>query len=160
MTRFRMVARYMKKYPARFSFTCTIQVDGTRDSMSWSATSGKHSAWQFPRAPTTSFQGLRFAAGDQTGEIEVRNVSLHTGSVDRWIRDFEDGVALLNMSANDWTVDVGARCRRLLGTQDPWINNGKTGSGNGQVFTVPAKDGLVLVRIQGGGATVTEWITH
>jgi hypothetical protein len=57
-------------------------------------------------------------------------------------RDFEHGVALHNSSDVSHTVDLGAEFRKLLGTQNPELNDGGLTSS----VVLPPKDGLVLLR--------------
>ena len=59
-----------------------------------------------------------------------------------WRRDFENGVVLVNPTIFARTVKLEPGLRRLVGKQDPAINNG---SAVGQV-TLGPKDGIVLLR--------------
>jgi hypothetical protein len=59
-----------------------------------------------------------------------------------WRRDFQNGVVLVNPALVSRTVAVEAGLRRLVGTQDPVVNDGSAVS---QVILRP-KDGIVLRR--------------
>jgi hypothetical protein len=62
-------------------------------------------------------------------------------------------MVLANASGSSKTVSVGSNFRRISGSQDSGINNGQ----NVTSVTIPAYDGLVLVRREGagGGGTVS-----
>ncbi len=57
-------------------------------------------------------------------------------------RDFDNGIALVNVGATAQVVDLGGSFRHLRGTQDPAVNNGSTVTS----VTVPPSDGVVLLR--------------
>jgi hypothetical protein len=59
-------------------------------------------------------------------------------------RDFENGVALNNSSSESQTVELGPAFRKLRGTQNPALNNGQLVTS----VTIPAHDGLILLRTQ------------
>lgn len=62
-------------------------------------------------------------------------------------RDFEHGIVLNNDSTTPQTVELGGTYRKLSGKQDPRTNDGSTVTS----VTIPGRDGLVLLRIPGGG---------
>lgn len=59
-----------------------------------------------------------------------------------WRRDFQHGTVLVNSTSEARTVDLEADFERLHGAQDPAVNNGEIAG----TLTVPAEDGLVLLR--------------
>lgn len=59
-----------------------------------------------------------------------------------WRRDFEGGVALNNSTDSALAVVLEAPYRRLLGTQDPVVNDGSLAT----AVTIPAHDGRILLR--------------
>jgi Hypothetical glycosyl hydrolase family 15 len=59
-----------------------------------------------------------------------------------WRRDFENGIALLNMTSSAQTVALGGRFRRIRGRQDPVTNNGATVTS----VTLSGQDAIVLLR--------------
>lgn len=72
---------------------------------------------------TWTLTGLRISSGEQRGELRITDVNLRTGSSDRWVRYFDGGVSLLNLSDSPWTyqLDAGENCsgfRRIQGGQD------------------------------------------
>jgi hypothetical protein len=81
------------------------------------------------------------------------------GGPDVYRRDFEGGVALVNATDVAVTVNLGATFRKIKGTQAPSVNDGSLVT----AVTIPAKDGLVLLRpgpvgtfTVAGGATQTD----
>jgi hypothetical protein len=75
---------------------------------------------------------------------EARNLTGSTNPVKDgvWRRDFRNGTVLVNSTDAAKTVDLDAEFERLSGTQDPKVNSGDISS----VVTIPAKDGLILLR--------------
>ena len=59
-----------------------------------------------------------------------------------WRRDFENGVVLVNPTMFAKTVKLEPGLRRLVGNQDPAINDGSPAS----LMTLAPKDGIVLLR--------------
>jgi len=57
-------------------------------------------------------------------------------------RDFDNGVALVNMTNSSQTVALGGTFRRIQGTQDPVVNNGQSVSS----VTLAGQDGLIVLR--------------
>jgi hypothetical protein len=57
-------------------------------------------------------------------------------------RDFQHGIALNNSSSKSQRIALGGSFKKLKGTQDPSLNDGATVSS----ITVPAKDGIILLR--------------
>jgi hypothetical protein len=76
------------------------------------------------------------------GEALGQPVKLRTGRV--WRRDFKNGIALNNSTSKPVRIDLGARFKRLRGTQNPGVNNGKVVTR----VTLPAHDGLILLKIR------------
>ncbi len=75
---------------------------------------------------------------------DARNLTGQTNPVRDgvWRRDFRHGTVLVNSTNEAKTVDLDADFERLHGSQDPSVNNGEISS----VVTIPAKDGLILLR--------------
>lgn len=75
---------------------------------------------------------------------EARNLTGQTNPVRDgvWRRDFQHGTVLVNSTNEAKTVDLDADFERLHGAQDATVNNGEISS----VVTIPAKDGLLLLR--------------
>ncbi len=61
---------------------------------------------------------------------------------DVWQRQFENGVALVNSSANTQLVSLNGEYEKIHGTQDPTINDGSIVS----EVALPATDGLILLK--------------
>lgn len=107
----------------------------------------------FKTSTKTSVSKVTFESGEETGSIKIKNPSLHTGSPEHWIRYFENGAIILNMSDTDWEVTLDTTYssqgfQRLNGIYDTEINNGNKGNGTSKnTFTIPARDALVVKNI-------------
>jgi len=85
-----------------------------------------------------------FGVAEQTGTTELRNVRLFLGGSERWSREFENGLVLLNMTSNPWKVAVRkGYYQRLKGAQDPDINTGKFINHD---VVIPPRDALFLIK--------------
>jgi len=83
-----------------------------------------------------------FGFSEQVGSAAIRNIRMYKGGAERWTREFEHGRVFLNMTRTPWTVDVGtAAAQRLLGTQNPDINDGQVVNGT---LAVPSWDAVFL----------------
>ena len=60
-----------------------------------------------------------------------------------WKRGYTNGLTLVNPTASNLTIDVGAGYKYLTGTKDPLVNNGQPA----RVVTMPPKSGLILVKL-------------
>jgi hypothetical protein len=102
------------------------------------------STWRTVRLSffATGSAPLVFGFSEQIGSAAIRNIRLYKGGCERWMREFEHGRVYLNMTRTPWAVDVGSEAvQRLLGTQNPDINNGQVVSGK---LTVPSWDAVFL----------------
>jgi len=88
---------------------------------------------------------LRLGVGEQIGETHIQDIRLRRGGAERWVRDFERGKVLLNMTYRPWKVEIGEGYRYLHGEQDPDVNTGKTAA---KVIEVPPCDARFLVKQQ------------
>ncbi|MCX6782269.1 MAG: putative glycoside hydrolase [Candidatus Magasanikbacteria bacterium] len=61
---------------------------------------------------------------------------------DVWRREFTNGLAVVNSLAEEKEVDLGGEFEKLIGTQDPKVNNG----GIVSKIKVAAKDGLLMLK--------------
>ncbi|MDD5275480.1 MAG: hypothetical protein PHR16_05300 [Methylovulum sp.] len=85
-----------------------------------------------------------FGVAEQTGTTEIRNIKLYAGGAERWSREFEKGLVLLNMTDNPWRVAMKKGVyRHLKGSQAPEVNNGQPVENE---IVVPAQDALFLVK--------------
>ncbi|MCX7016600.1 MAG: hypothetical protein NTW86_29265, partial [Candidatus Sumerlaeota bacterium] len=86
---------------------------------------------------------LSFGVSEQVGKTSLRNIRLYAGGCERWSREFEHGLVLLNMTLEPWKASIpDGKYRRLKGSQCPEIN---TGEPVGSEATVPAWDALFLI---------------
>ncbi|MDO9106221.1 MAG: hypothetical protein Q7U57_14815 [Methylovulum sp.] len=85
-----------------------------------------------------------FGVAEQIGKTEIRNIKLYAGGAERWSREFEKGLVLLNMTNDPWRVAVRKNYyKRLKGSQAPEINNGQPVENE---VIIPARDALFLVK--------------
>jgi len=62
---------------------------------------------------------------------------------DVWRRDYENGLALVNATGNEQTVDLGQDYEKIIGRQDPSVNDGAIVDN----VQLGAHDGLILRKI-------------
>lgn len=62
---------------------------------------------------------------------------------DVWRRDYENGLALVNSTGNEQTINLGEDYEKIIGKQDPAINNGSIVDR----ITLSARDGVVLRKV-------------
>lgn len=107
----------------------------------------------FLTPPGDRLAELRFASGEDAGTLVVDDPTLELGSADRWVRYFDGGAVLLNMTPDAWTYSLdGAssstgyeRLTALNNTDADGVNTGAPGGGLNQLeFTVPALDALIV----------------
>lgn len=86
----------------------------------------------------------QFGVSEQVGSTSIRNIKIYSGSTERWSREFENGLVLLNMTIEPWKYKVqnGAYCR-LKGTEAPDVNNGEKIASE---IIVPPRDAVFLVK--------------
>ena len=85
---------------------------------------------------------LEFFLGHMpAGEVWFDDVHLQAGETNMWRRDFENGIVLVNPAVNSLDVPLGTPFRKILGTRDPFVNNGATIT----TATVGASDALFLI---------------
>ena len=68
-----------------------------------------------------------------------------------WRRDYENGIALVNPSGSPATVALHGTFRKIAGRQAPKVNDGTVAT----AVTIPAQDGIVLLRVPVLGASST-----
>ena len=84
----------------------------------------------------------RFALDKENTEVWIDAVYAFEGSATLMWREFENGAVLVNASGKTQTANLGATWRRILGTgQDP-VNDGRTLTS----VTLPPWDAAILVR--------------
>jgi hypothetical protein len=123
---------------------CFGMAEPSRKSLSVLA----ESDWQSYRlsyvAVENTAAGPLLGVSEQIGATEIRNIRLREGGCERWRREFENGLVLLNMTTRPWKVAVpDGAYRRLKGTQCPEIN---TGERVGSEIVAPPQDAVFLVR--------------
>ncbi|MDP2902808.1 MAG: hypothetical protein Q8N96_06830 [Methylovulum sp.] len=85
-----------------------------------------------------------FGVAEQVGKTEIRNIKLYAGGAERWSREFENGLVLLNMTSDPWRATVRkGYYNRLKGPQAPEINNGQPVENE---VIIPARDALFLIK--------------
>jgi len=61
---------------------------------------------------------------------------------DVWRRDYAHGVAMVNVTSQSQTVDLGGEYEKITGKQDPDVNDGSIVNS----VTLGAKDGLIMLK--------------
>lgn len=85
-----------------------------------------------------------FGVSEQIGTTQIRNIKMYDGGGERWMREFENGLVLLNMTGNPWTVELPEdKYKRLKGKQVPEINSGEMIK---HQVVIPANDALFLTK--------------
>ena len=92
--------------------------------------------------PGSSTTRLKFEVGGEDTEVWLDSVYLFRGDANVFKREFENGIAIANATAQSRTVQVGSGFRRIDGTQDRTVNNGTAVTS----VTLAPYDGIVLVR--------------
>lgn len=59
-----------------------------------------------------------------------------------WVRLYSNGMVIVNPTDRDVKLPVGSNYRRMLGAQEPAVNNGRTDS----AVVIPPRDGLLLLK--------------
>ncbi len=83
-----------------------------------------------------------FQIGNENTEIWIDAVYAFEGNADVFRRDFDNGIVVVNATPSARTVDLGGTFRRILGTQDPVVNNGAAVS----MITIDPYDSAILLR--------------
>lgn len=78
--------------------------------------------------------------GDSVASPISQNGQVQFNTSDIWRRDYEHGIALVNPSGEAQTIDLGNEYEKIIGSQDPFINNGQISDS----VTIPAKDGIIM----------------
>ena len=80
------------------------------------------------------------------GRLDIGAWYILPGRSNAISRDFDRALVLAvpGQDPYTFTLPAGANYRRLLGTQDPSVNDGSAVSGT---VTVPARDGLILAKV-------------
>ncbi len=78
--------------------------------------------------------------GDPSGEAVSVSGQTNFNNNEVWRREYQNGVALVNPSQTDQTVDLGGDYEKIIGKQDPTVNDGSIVD---QVV-IKARDGIVM----------------
>jgi len=95
---------------------------------------------------------ISFEIGGELTKILVDQLYLFAGTADIFRRDFENGIILANASATPQTIKLEKSYQRILGNLDTTANNGQTVT----EVTIPAHDGLFLIKASGIGSKATK----
>jgi hypothetical protein len=95
---------------------------------------------------TATSQDIRIRFGAMLGRLDIGAWYILPGRSHAISRDFDRALVLANPGPDPYTFQLpaGANYQRLLGTQDPTVNDGSAVSGT---VTVPARDGLILGKV-------------
>ena len=90
---------------------------------------------------TFGYARLELRVGGQTGDVWFDDVHFQRGAPHVYRRDFEYGMVLVNVLDQTLEVKLERTMRRILGNQDPAINDGSLGD----VITVQSGDAAFLL---------------
>ncbi|NJL70615.1 MAG: hypothetical protein HC888_02845 [Candidatus Competibacteraceae bacterium] len=95
---------------------------------------------------TAASQNITIRFGAMLGRLDIGAWYILPGRSHAISRDFDRALVLANPGPEPYTftLPVGANYQRLLGTQDPSVNDGSPVSGT---ITVPGRDGIVLAKV-------------
>jgi hypothetical protein len=88
------------------------------------------------------YDGYDVNLGNPIGEARTINGGTQIKE-DVWRRDYENGLALVNSTGNEQTINLGEDYEKIIGKQDPAINNGSIVDR----ITLSARDGVVLRKV-------------
>lgn len=92
--------------------------------------------------PTTGDAELRFEVGRESTTFWLDSVYVFQGNPDVFVREFDKGVVLVNATRTQQTIHFDRTLQRILGTQNPDVNNGLLLTS----VEVPAYDAAILVK--------------
>lgn len=95
---------------------------------------------------TETSQNIAIRFGAMLGRLDIGAWYILPGRSHAISRDFDRALVLANPGPDPYTftLPAGANYQRLLGTQDPAVNDGSAVSGT---VVVPARDGLILAKV-------------
>ncbi len=91
---------------------------------------------------TTAQTPVYFLLGWEEPDVWLDEVEFYVGGADLFRRDFDNGIVLVNGTWSPQTVALGGEFRKILGTQDPDVNDGATVT----EVNLPDRDALILLR--------------
>lgn len=95
-------------------------------------------------ADASATPGPVFGVSEQIGSTDIRNIKLYAGGSERWSREFENGLVLLNMTSRPWHVALPKNVyKRLKGQQAPDVNTGQPVE---SAIDVPPQDAVFLMK--------------
>jgi hypothetical protein len=107
----------------------------------------RHYVLQFaPTAPVDTAAALKFGVGAEIGQYWIDGVSVHAGTAGIIMREFTNGIVVLNDSFSDQAnVPLpDGPYHHIAGVQDTSANDGT--SVGSMLPVIPAKDGVILLR--------------
>lgn len=78
--------------------------------------------------------------GNPSGQAVSVSGQTNFNNNEVWRREYQNGVALVNPSATDQTVDLGSDYEKIIGKQDPGVNDGSIVD----KVVIKAHDGIVM----------------
>lgn len=116
----------------RFGLTSSLLTDNVYFGFDYGDTS-HHQVWWYDEYDAN--------LGDPTGLAESAS-NQPRFQTDVWRRDYANGLAIVNATAQDRDVDLGGEYEKIIGTQDKTVNNGAIVDR----VHLPAKDGLIMFK--------------
>lgn len=96
----------------------------------------------FKQATASTTAKLIFQLGRENTEVWLDSIYVLPANANVFRRDFQYGIALANATPDIKTIALGGTFRKILGTQDPAINNGQSVTS----VTLDPWDGILLLR--------------
>jgi hypothetical protein len=120
--------------------TCTASVDPARLRYGFASAllEDGYFAYTVSDAARTPYWADEFSAPLGTPAEPPPAAATGSGA---WMRRYTHGLVLVNPTGSPLTVDVGAGYRRLSGSQDPQVNNGR----EERQVELPPRSGLLMV---------------
>jgi len=114
----------------RFGLASSLMMDNVYFSFDY-GDQDHNQIWWYDEYDVDLGEAVGVASSQNSGAQFVNDV---------WRRDFANGVVLVNPTTQSQTIDLGGEFERLIGKQDPKVNNGLISN---QV-TLSSKDGIIL----------------
>lgn len=78
------------------------------------------------QATASGNQRISFNVGNDNVAMNLDTVHLFKGNPNVFRRDFDNGIVVVNGTAASKTINLGGTFQKILGTQDPSMNNGQS----------------------------------
>ncbi|MCX6780154.1 MAG: hypothetical protein NT034_03175 [Candidatus Magasanikbacteria bacterium] len=117
----------------RFGFASSLMLDNVYFSFDYGDRDHNQIWW---------YDEYGVGLGNSVAAPMSQNGQIQFNASDIWRHDYEHGIALVNPSGQNQTIDLGNEYEKIIGKQDPFTNNGEITSN----VTIPAHDGLIMLK--------------